>query len=188
VVNVMTMNDPVGNHQTSPPRFSLANIRREVLDLTGLLDGASTPDAIWSTVSQGTVHGLSVELDGQRAVVALDPHTFEITETASDAAPKSLRELARHTYVRYLQTCLSLGAFTFESIPTQGRDGAIRHDSLRLDAAALGAEWLRQLPTAAPAPRRRLPLLSELTVIDTPPPTVSGDSSGAPEQNGSDTF
>lgn len=177
----MTMTSAASHDQTPPPRLSLVNIRREVLDLTELLDGAATPNAVWSAAPQGSIHGLSVELDGQRAVVALDPYTFEITETATDSAPQSLRDLARSTYVRYLRACLSLGAFTFESIPTQSGDGAVRRDSLRLDAAALGAEWLRQLPTVAPAPRRRLPLLSELTVIDTPPPTVSKDDSGAAE-------
>lgn len=166
----MTMTESTEYDQTPPPRFSLASIRREVLDLTALLDGASTPGATWTAASQGTVHGLSVELDGHRAVVALDPHTFEITETASDAAPKSLRELARGTYLRYLQTCLSIGAFAFEAIPVGGPDGAIKHDSLRHGAANLGAAWLGQLPAAAPLTDRRLPLLSELTVITEPAP------------------
>ena len=115
------------------------NIRREVLDLRALLDGASPPDVTWTAASQGIAHGLGVELGGQRAVVALDPHTFEISETASDAAPKNPREVARSTYLRYLQACLSLGAFTLEAIPTQSADGAIKHDSLRLNAAAIGA-------------------------------------------------
>lgn len=175
MVIIMTMTDPADTDQTPPPRFNLVNIRREVLDLTALLDGASTPNATWSAAPRGTIHGLSVELDGQRAVVALDPFTFDITETASDAAPKSLHDLVRGTYLRYLRTCLSIGAFALEAVPIQASDGAIRHDSLRLAAADLGAEWLGQLPTVAPEDMQRLPLLSELTVIGTPPPPTDGE-------------
>lgn len=173
------MTEPTDANQVPPPRFSLLNIHRDRLDLSTLLDGEATAGSVWTAASQGTVHGLSVELDGHRAVVALDPHTFEITETASDAAPKSLRELARGTYLRYLQTCLSIGAFAFEAIPIGGPDGAIKHDSLRLGAANLGAAWLGQLPTAAPLTERRLPLLSELTVIETPSPMGSEDTAGS---------
>ena len=165
------MTDFADEPQRLPPRFSLVNIHREAVDLTPLLDGASTPGTTWTAAPQGTVHGLSVELNGQRAVVALDPHTFAVTETASDAAPGSLRKLARETYLRYLRTCLSIGAFSFEAVPVESADGTTRHDSLRLGAVHLGARWLEQLPTMTPAAPRRLPLLSELTVIDAPPPT-----------------
>lgn len=171
----MTMTEPTDANQVPPTRFSLLNIHRDRLDLSTLLDGEATAGSVWTAASQGTVHGLSVELDGHRAVVALDPHTFEITETATDSTPTSVRELARGTYIRYLQTCLTIGAFTLEAIPTQGRDGAIRHESLRLDAAALGSEWLGQLPTVTPTASRRLPLRSELTIIDEPPPQGDED-------------
>lgn len=165
------MTDSARGDHTPPPRFSLVSIRRDALDLSELLDGASTPGATWTAFSRGTAHGLGVEIDGQRAVAALDPHTFAVTETASDAAPSSLRELARETYLRYLRTCLSIGAFIFEAVPVESADGTTRHDSLRLGAVHLGARWLEQLPTMTAATPQRLPLLSELTVIDAPPPT-----------------
>lgn len=177
----MTMPDLAHGDHMPPPRFSLVSIRRDALDLSALLDGAPTPGATWTAFSQGTVHGLSVEMDGQRAVVALDPHTFAVTETASDEAPSSLRELARETYLRYLRTCLSIGAFSFEAIPVESADGTTRHNSLRLGAVHLGARWLEQLPTMTPATPRRLPLLSELTVIDAPPPTDGNEENDRAE-------
>ncbi|MBD8583060.1 hypothetical protein IFT90_00660 [Frigoribacterium sp. CFBP 8766] len=171
----MTVTEPADADQVPPPRFSLLNIHRDRLDLSTLLDGKATPGAVWTAAPQGTVHGLSIELDGQRAEVALDLHTLAITETSSDAAPESLRELARGTYLRYLHTCLTLGAFAFEFIPTENPAGTVKHESLRLASASLGAEWLGQLPTVRRVASRRLPLRSELTVIETPLPQGNVD-------------
>lgn len=178
----MTMNKFMETGETPAPRFSLVNIRREALDLTALLDGASAQGATWSGASNGIAHGLSLEVDGERAAVSLDFGTFALTETASDNAPENLREVARTTYLRYLRACLSIGSFALEAIPIQRADGTIRHDSLRLDAVDLGAEWLGQLPTVAPAGLRRLPLLSELTVIDMPLPSGDQDTGASPAQ------
>lgn len=166
----MTMTTANGDNQSPPPSFSLVNLRRDVLDLTTVLDGASTPGTAWSASPHGAVHGLKVEQDGHHVEVSLDPDTFAIVETSSDAAPESLCALAHATYRRYLRICLGVGAFCFESVPIESADGAILQGSLRLAAANAGAAWLGQLPSATSASPRLLPLLSELTVIDTSPP------------------
>lgn len=176
----MTMTAADGADHSPPPRFSLVNLRRDVLDLTSVLDGASTPGTVWSTSPLGAVQGLTVEQDGHQVEVSLDPGTFAIVETSSDAAPETLRALAHATYRRYLSICLGIGAFCFESVPIESADGAILQGSLRLAAANSGAAWLGQLPATTPASPRRLPLLSELTVIDTPPPKSKQDPMGSP--------
>lgn len=167
VVDVMTMSDQAGNEEIPQPRFNLLNTRREALDLTKLLDGAPTPGSAWTAAPRGAAHGLIVELDGHRAEIALDRDTFVLAETSSPGAPSTLQELAKSTYLRYLDACLSIGHFALESVPVEGPNGATKHESLRLGAVSLGARWLEQLPPRTPL---RLPLRSELTIIDGPPP------------------
>ena len=172
----MTMTSKKVNPERVPRQAALANIRGEVVDLSFLLSGEAHPGVAWSAVSQDPAQGLRGTIEDHHAQASLDRTSFSIREMSSVDAPADLRDLVRSTYIRYLNACLTVGAFAFEAVPIQNMEGKIQQDSLSMNLARRGAEWLAELPRKETRTPHRLPALSELTVIDTPPPITSKDT------------